>query len=136
MTVLIDTNVIIVALSSKSSIHWLFQGLIKGEFELAVSNEILLEYEEQIRFRYDDNLIGEFLRVMREAPNIIFNTPYYKWDLIKADPDDNKFADCAISAVADYLITHDKHFNILKEKEFPAINVINAFEFQKILRKE
>ncbi|MCB9352648.1 MAG: PIN domain-containing protein [Lewinellaceae bacterium] len=30
------------------------------------------------------------------------------------DADDNKFLDCAIAAGAEYLVTHDKDFNILK----------------------
>lgn len=30
--------------------------------------------------------------------------------IITADPDDNKFSDCAITAAADYVITEDAHF--------------------------
>jgi len=51
---------------------------------------------------------------------------YYHWQLIKQDPDDNKFADCAIAANADYLVTNDKHFNVLKQIQFPKLTVITA----------
>ena len=30
------------------------------------------------------------------------------------DPDDNKYCDCAIAGNAKYLVTEDKHFQILK----------------------
>ena len=30
-----------------------------------------------------------------------------------ADPDDNKFADCAIATHADYVITQDRHFSTM-----------------------
>jgi uncharacterized protein len=71
--------------------------------------------------------------IMTESPIVLQSEPFYKWNLIEADPDDNKFSDCAVASAADYFVTHDKHFNVLKEKTFPVINVINAYEFQQIL---
>jgi len=59
--------------------------------------------------------------------------PYYKWNLITADPDDNKFVDCALNAGADYIVTNDKHFNILNEIEFPPIKVIDIETFKNML---
>ena len=41
--------------------------------------------------------------------------PTYQWQLITADPDDDKFADCAIAAGADYVVTEDAHFAALKD---------------------
>jgi predicted nucleic acid-binding protein len=49
------------------------------------------------------------------------------------DPDDNKFSDCAIAAGANYLVTEDKHFDVLKEIGFPQINVVSLDEFRHIL---
>jgi len=62
-----------------------------------------------------------------------FTTPYYKWSLITADPDDNKFVDCALNGGTDYIITNDKHFNVLKETDFPYVKVVSSEEFRKIL---
>ena len=53
----------------------------------------------------------------------------YKWNLITADPDDNKFVDCAVAANAKYIVTEDHHFNVLKTVVFPVVNVINIDEF-------
>ena len=46
---IIDTNVLLVCISSKSPYHWLFQSILAKEFLLIVSTEILLEYEEVIQ---------------------------------------------------------------------------------------
>jgi len=72
------------------------------------------------------------LQIIENALNVEYVTRYYKWNLIENDPDDNKFADCAIAANAHYIVTHDKHFNILKTIDFPKLAVINA-EQMKLL---
>ena len=54
------------------------------------------------------------------------------WQLLQ-DADDNKFADCAIAANADYLITNDKDFNILKQINFPKISVVTIQEFKDVV---
>ena len=89
-TVLIDTNVMMVALSPKSNLHWLYQALVAGKIAIVVSNEIILEYEAQLRFRYGDSVVAEFLLILREAPNVIDCEPHFKCNLLTQDPDDNK----------------------------------------------
>lgn len=78
LTILVDTNVMMAALSPKSNLHWLFQTFINGKFILVVSNEILLEYEEQIRFRYDETVANEFILILNEAVNLLHKEPHYK----------------------------------------------------------
>ena len=50
---------------------------------------------------------------------------------ITAGPDDNKFVDCAIAANAKFIVTEDHYFNVLKEFDFPSIDVINIDDFLK-----
>ena len=64
------------------------------------------------------------------APHAEPITVYFKWSLIAADPDDNKFADCAVSANADYIVTHDRHFKVLADILFPKINILTIDEFK------
>ena len=59
--------------------------------------------------------------------------PYFTWQLIEADKDDNKFVDCAIAANTDYIVTHDKHFNVLKKIDFPKVNIINIQQLKQLL---
>ena len=44
-------------------------------------------------------------------------------NLIQLDSDDNKFVDCCITANAQYIVSNDRHFDILKHIEFPHVNV-------------
>jgi uncharacterized protein len=57
-------------------------------------------------------------------------------NLISADPDDNKFVDCAFAANAHYIVTNDKHFNILKLIPFPKIALLKIQEFGNLLRNK
>lgn len=45
--------------------------------------------------------------------NIVRVEPQFRFNVITADADDNKFADCAIAANADFIITEDQHFAVL-----------------------
>ena len=58
---------------------------------------------------------------------------YFEWNVIEKDPDDNKFFDCAVAASADYIVSEDKHFNILVNIPFPSVSAIKIIEFRKIL---
>ncbi len=49
--------------------------------------------------------------------------------MIDRDADDNKFVDCALNGQADFLVTDDKHFNILKKIGFPPVDVIQTVDF-------
>ena len=44
-------------------------------------------------------------------------------NLIQSDSDDNKFVDCCVTANAQYIVSNDRHFDILKHIEFPHVNV-------------
>jgi predicted nucleic acid-binding protein len=68
------------------------------------------------------------------CPDVYFIRKYYYWDLIKNDPDDNKFVDCAIAANADYIVTNDRDFKILSRTPFPKVQVLTADAFLKMLQ--
>ena len=53
---------------------------------------------------------------------------------IESDADDNKYSDCAIAGQADYIITEDRHFHILKRIPFPSITTLNIDEFLEVLQ--
>ena len=65
--------------------------------------------------------------------NIIQIVRYYEWNAIEQDPDDNKFFDCAVAANAHYLVSEDKHFNILKKIPFPVVKRIKTVEFKELI---
>jgi uncharacterized protein len=61
---------------------------------------------------------------------------HFNLNLIAADNDDNKFADCAFAANAHFIVTDDRHFNVLKTIGFPAFRVITLDQFKELLLRE
>jgi len=53
--------------------------------------------------------------------------------LIRDDVDDNKFIDCAFAGNVNFLVSNDKHFNILKTTQFPKIPLLSISEFLKLI---
>lgn len=132
----IDSNVFVESLSLTSPYHAIFQNLVAGNLFLFVSNPIVLEYEEvlyELHRRENADRLLDFLIV---SPFVIFVDPTYRFNLITADPDDNKFVDCAIAAQIDYVVTSDHHFDVLKHLDFPKVNVIHPEQFVKLLAFE
>jgi predicted nucleic acid-binding protein len=54
------------------------------------------------------------VELLLTAPNTHLQEADYEQQLIEAAPDDNKFVDVAMAAIADYLVTNDRHFAVLK----------------------
>ena len=134
MKVVVDTNVLVSALSSHSVYHWMVTELLSQKFDLFITDQILLEYEEILSKKYSAITAHNFIAAPQLLPTVHFTHIYFRWQLLQ-DADDNKFADCAIASNADYLITNDKDFNILKQTSFPKVSVITIQEFEAILVK-
>jgi len=135
MRIVLDTNCLLVALLKQSHHRWLWDGFRQGKFTLCYSTEILQEYEEILTRFYSQEFADFAVETLLSSPNIIQTIPYYRWNLITADPDDNKFVDCALNVNADYVVTNDKHFNVLKDIDFPKIEVIDIETFKKIIMR-
>jgi putative PIN family toxin of toxin-antitoxin system len=130
MKVVIDTNIILNAVYRRSKNYWIRRALENGQLTLCVTTDILDEYSEVLASYYDSETAELFLSALEILPNLEFIHKYYFWQLIPKDEDDEKFVDCAIAANADYLVTNDKHFSVLKRIEFPKVNVVNGTEFK------
>lgn len=133
MRIVLDTNVLLVSASVKSESYWLFDLLRKGKFELAFTTEILTEYEEQFSKHWSSEAAETLIAILLELPNSVQVTAYYNLSLISADKDDNKFVDCAFASNADYLVTEDRHFTVLRNLGFPTIQVVSLSNFKQIL---
>jgi putative PIN family toxin of toxin-antitoxin system len=131
--VVIDTNVLLVSISEKSKYHWLYQLIISNKIQIAFTNDILSEYEEQIGLHWHNDVATNVVRLLNELSTAYSTVIYYNLNLITVDTDDNKFVDCAFAANADYIITNDNHFNILKTIDFPSIPTLRIDEFKSLL---
>ncbi len=114
MLVVVDTNVMLSALARQSPIAPLFRAIANGEIHLALTAAIVLEYEEIAAERggaaFSARLMHWLSLVGTAWNSISLVHPSYQFRLISSDPDDNKFADCAITANADFLITSDSDY--------------------------
>ena len=89
----------------------------------------MLEYLEVIQQKTNPVVAENIIMSLLSAENIELHEIFFHWSLIEHDKDDNKFCDLAIAGNADYLVTNDGHFNIVKLNQFPPVNIISATEF-------
>lgn len=119
MIVVLDTNALVQVFGARTPFVRIQRAILDGQAGLAVSTPILLEYEE-VMARYGG--ADRWPRVWRALEmtaqlhdNLHRITPAFRWRLIASDPDDDPFADCAIAAGAEWIITEDAHFDVLKD---------------------
>ncbi|WP_219931042.1 putative toxin-antitoxin system toxin component, PIN family [Fibrobacter succinogenes] len=127
--IVLDTNALLQMLGRHSKYHFLYEKFLDEEYWLCVSNEIVHEYEEILEMRASPVVANLFMKVLEFSENVIRKDPFFKLNLIKKDPDDNKFVDCAFASQADYIVTNDAHFLELKQVSFPTIQVKSLDDF-------
>ena len=93
-----------------------------------------MEYEEIISQKVSTYFAEIIIKTLINKQNLIRVSPTWRFELIENDPDDTKFVDCAVCAQAEFLVSNDHHFNILKDIDFPPINVIKLQDFIKEIR--
>lgn len=133
MKIVLDTNLLLVSISRRSETHRIFEALLDGDYELCVSTDILLEYEEIIGREMGATFAAEVIDLLLDLPNIHRVERYFEWHLL-GDADDNKFADCAVAVGADYLVSDDRDFRPLAKLAFPKIVVLRKEDFLHVLK--
>ena len=68
--IILDTNVLLVSISSKSPYHCIFKKLIDGAYDLGVTTEILMEYEEVIERKFNSEVAKDVIRTLLTLPNV------------------------------------------------------------------
>ena len=131
MNIVLDTNCLLMSLSRRSAYYPVWRDFVDGKYTLCVTNEILAEYEEILTQKVGPEIASNIITAILDLPNTKMVQVYYHLRLITADPDDDKFVDCAFKG---YIVTEDHHYDILKQTPFPYINVVGIDEFIKVLR--
>ena len=134
--IVLDTNCLLQSLSRRSTYYKVWEDFVLGKYTLCISNSILEEYEEIIAEKTTPNLAKNVVDLIVKSENVVQVNTYYHWNLITADPDDNKFVDCAFAAGATYIVSDDSHFNVLRDITFPQLLVLRLKEFLETLQKE
>lgn len=131
--VVLDTNCLLQSISRRSTYYKVWEDFILGKYTLCISNEVIEEYEEIIASHMSPVAAQIAVEAILRANNVLRVDARFRFNLIKADTDDNKFVDCAIVANADYIVTEDAHFNILKSMSFPKVRIKRLHEFYEEL---
>jgi len=133
MKIVLDTNCLIVCLPATSPYYCLWKAFREMRITICYTTDIINEYSEVLPDFFTHPFVNDVINELLLSPNVVKTNNYYRWNLITADPDDNKFADCALNAGADFLVTNDRHFNVLKSLYFPPIKVIDIKSFKNLI---
>ena len=133
--IVLDTNCLILSLPPQSRYHATWEAIVRGDCVLCVSNEILEEYEEIIGRFWGSDIADYVINVIVNNTTTHLADPFFKFRLIAANPDDNKFVDCAITSNVRYIVTEDRHFDVLRQIDFPKVDVIGIDDFLEEMEK-
>lgn len=134
LKVIIDTNVFISGIPTKSGNPSKILKIWKRErrYQLFITEEIIREILKVMnRLDFPLEIIKDWDRILRK--NAILVIPTRKIKVIKEDPSDNKFLECAIESGADYIISGDKRLKDLGQ--FEEIKILSVTKFLNILKK-
>lgn len=107
-----------------------------GQISLCVNTEILEEYEEKISEKTTADIARNVVEAIARLSTTKYQESYIHFELIEQDLDDNKFVDCAIASNADYIVTNDSHFAVLKSIPWPKVIVTSINEFIQIISED
>lgn len=133
--VVLDTNSLLSSLSRRGSAYPVWKGFQEGRYTLFLTNEILEEYEEVIARKTKPEVARNVIDFIMKQRNVELIDPFFRMELITADPDDNKFVDCAFAANATYIVSDDTHYDVLREITFPPILVLKLKAFIERLKQ-
>ena len=136
MRLVIDTNVFV------SGIFWegnfcsqIIDAWKNRKFELVSSMEIIDELAKTLRnfkIQMPEDMIEEWRNLIIE--NSVIVKPTIKLNVVKDDPDDNKFLEAGATGKVDFIISQDKH--LLKLKEYQGIKIVSPEEALELIKWE
>ncbi|HLV23888.1 MAG TPA: putative toxin-antitoxin system toxin component, PIN family [Moheibacter sp.] len=134
MKAVIDTNCLLSCIGKRSNYRNVFDTFLDSKFELCLSTEILLEYEEKFDSFWGQAVTQNLLGVLLTAENTSLYDIFYYFQLVQGDRDDNKFADTYLASNADYLVSNDKKLLALNGLEFPPMHIVQLESFSEIIK--
>lgn len=128
MKIVIDTNVFVSSFfgGNPRKIIDLWK---KEKISLCLSHVILDEYIDVLNRigLKDEAELEELLSLFSRGFNLRFTTKTPKIKIVKNDPDDDKFIECAVALKADVIVTGDRE--VLNIKEYAGIRILSPQKF-------
>ena len=128
----LDTNVYFSAFYHPGGVTFrIWESAIRRQFVLLVSPAIMREIAEVLRLDlgWRESEIVAQLKLISKVAEIVI--PKIGLQVIKADPDDDKFLECAVEGSADLIVSGDRHLTRLKS--FRGIGIVRPIDFQRSL---
>jgi uncharacterized protein len=100
-----------------------------GEITLCLSPTIIDEYIEVLKRLglQNEKELEELLNLFARGFHVIFTAKTPKLVIVKDDPDDDKFIECAVALNAKYIITGDKALSSVQN--YMGITILNPKDF-------
>ena len=129
MNIVVDTNVVVSAILFGGTPGALINLWKSGRIRPLITQEILTEYirvlaypkfklsEDEINYIIHQEILP-FFKVVKSVPGS---------SIVKEDPDDDKFIQCAEAGKAEIIITGDQHF--LSLRSYKGIKILSSNQF-------
>lgn len=115
--IVVDANVLLSAMrSSRGASHFLLREMLAGKAAFAVSPPIAFEYEDVLK---RDGIFGDEPWITPDEIDTVLDalfsrahlvSPWFRFRPFLADPKDDIYIECALTAGAAGIVTHDRHF--------------------------
>jgi putative PIN family toxin of toxin-antitoxin system len=129
----VDTNVLLSSFISAGPPRSILTRIRDRLDLLCLSPLILEEYFTVLqRAGIAEDLLASLLSLFQDPDRVLLVVPSRRIEVIRDDPSDNMFLECAIEARADYLISGDRHLKRLKS--FQGIEIIPPREYLSRLK--
>ena len=129
LRVVVDTNVYISAIFRGGKPRHVIDLGRDGKIQIFTSEDIEQEILDKLMTKFGLNS-DDAGRVMADFST--FTKPIRisrRIHVVKDDPDDDKFIECAVECDAEFIISGDKH--LLNMKKYEGIDIVNAAAFLK-----
>ena len=132
LKIVFDTNIFVSSLNKwRGNPYRAYKKLLDGAFIHYTSLEILREITRVLRqdFDWPDEAAYALYKALGDISVIV--TPTERLEIIVADPDDNKFLECAVEGEVDCIVSGDSH--LLALGEYCGVKVIPVGGFLKLI---
>ena len=126
--VVIDTNILISGFGWKGKPKKILKLIETRKIKNFTSLDIIEEVKRVVSYTklgFTGDLQAEIIEFIYFYSEIV--KPKERLDIVKEDPDDNKFLECAVEAKAKYIISGNRH--LLNLKTFRGIGILTANDF-------
>lgn len=138
--VVLDTNIIVSATILRKGHSAQVLDLWREEkIELAVSLPILEEMRKVLkraRIIKQQSMAQQDVKALIEGfrESGVLTSGRLDLEVVREDPEDDKFIICAVEARADYIVSGDTH--LLKLKEYQGIRIVPPREFLRLMETQ